>query len=116
MSGSTLGGGYGGGIGGLLGGTADGTLGGAWESVLCCYMGSCKVVWVYLVGSVGFGFVSVSAKMSANFQMASMVWAPKRENFAAGAEFARASAKRLAASVAAPAEDMAGMGPLCGKN
>ena len=116
VGGSNLGGGYGGGLGGLLGGTAGGTLGGAWGSVLCCRMGSCTVVRVCLVGWGGLGGALVAENMSASCRMSSMVWAPKRANGAAGAGFARASARRLAASMAASAEDMAGMVPLCGKN
>ena len=45
-----------------------------------------------------------------------MVWAPKRAKGAAGAGFARTSARRLAASVAAPRKDIAGMTPLLKKN
>ena len=56
------------------------------------------------------------AKMLAIFQIASMVWASKWTKGAAGVGFARASDRRMAASVAALAEDMAGMAPLCGKN
>ena len=100
--------GMGGGIGGRLGGTAGGTLGGAWGLVLCYRLGSCTVVRVCLVGGVGFtGGAPV---------VASMVWAPKRANGAAGAGFARGSDRCLDASVAASAEDMADMAPLCGKN
>ena len=58
----------------------------------------------------------VAANMLASFRMESIVGAPKREKGAAGAGFARASARRLAASVAASAEDMAGMAPLWGGN
>ena len=65
------------------------------------------------MGGVGFGGCApVVAKLSASCRMASMVWAPKQENSAAGAGFARASARCLDASVAASAEDMAGMAPL----
>ena len=46
--------------------------------------------------------------------MASMVWAPKRAKGAAGAGFARASTRRLTASMAASDEDIAGM-VLCGE-
>ena len=68
------------------------------------------------MGGVEFrGGVPVVANMSASFRMASMVWAPKRAKGTAIAGFARASARRLAASLAASAEDMAGMAPLCGK-
>ena len=114
--GSILSSGSGVGLGGLLGGTAGGTLGGAWGSILYCRLGSCTVVQVCLVGWVGFGGAPVVARMSARCQMESMVWVPKRAKCAAGAGFARASARRLAASMAASAEDMAGMAPLCGKN
>ena len=100
-----------GGLGGLLEGTVGGTLGSAWGSVLCCRLGSCTVVRVCLVGWVGFGGAPVAANMLASFRMASMVWAPKRAKGAAGAGFARASAMRLAASVAVSVEDMAGMAP-----
>ena len=62
------------------------------------------------------GGTPVVANMSASFRMASMVWAPKRAKGAAGAGFARASARRLVASVDVSAEDMAGMAPFCGKN
>ena len=62
------------------------------------------------------GGAPVAAKMLASCQMASMVWVPKRANGAAGAGFARASARRLTVSVAASVEDMADMAPLCGKN
>ena len=116
VGGSTLGGGSGGGLVGLLGGTVGGTLGGAGGLVMCCRLGSCTVVRVCLVCWVGFGGVPVAANMLASFRMASMVWAPKRAKGAAGAGFARASDRRLTASVAALAEDMAGMAPLCGKN
>ena len=97
VGGSTLGGGSGGGLGELLIGTAGGTLGGAGGLVLCCRLGSCKAVRVCLVGWVEFGGAPVSAKMLASCRMSSMVWAPKRANGAAGAGFARASARRLAA-------------------
>ena len=50
--------------------------------------------------------------MSANFRIASLVWAPKRSKGAAGAGLKRESARRLAASVAASTEDIAGMGLL----
>ena len=94
-----------------------GTLGGAWEYVLCCRLSSCTVALVRLGGGVGFsGCAPVAAKMSASCRMASMVWAPKRAKCAAGAGFARVSARRLAESVSALAEDIAGMAPLCGKN
>ena len=104
-----------GGLGGMLGGTEGGTLGGAWGSLLCCRPGSCTVVCVSLVVWVGFGGAPVAAEMSASFRMVSMVWAPKRAKGAAGAGFARASDRRLSVSMAASAEDMAGMAPLCGK-
>ena len=115
VGGSTIGGGSGGGLGGMLGGTADGTLGGAWGSVLCCRLGIFTVVRVCLVIWGGLGGAPVEAKMSASYRMASMVWAPKQTKGAAGSGFARASNRRLAASVAASVEDMTGMAPLCGK-
>ena len=62
------------------------------------------------------GGASVVENMLASCRMASMVWAPKLAKGADGAGFARASDMRLAAPVAASAEDMAGMEPLCGKN
>ena len=66
-----------------------------------------------LGGGVGFGGCApVVAKMSASCRMASMVWATKQANDAAGAGFARASARCLAAYVADSAEGMAGMAPL----
>ena len=112
---STLCGGSGGGIGGLLGGIEGGTLGGAWGSVMCCRLGSCKVVRMCLVGWVGFFGAPVVANMSASCWMVSMVWAPKRVKGAAGAGFTRASARRLSESVAASEEDMVEMAQLCGK-
>ena len=93
-----------------------GTLGGDWGSILCCRLGSCKVVRVCLVGWVGFGGAPVAANMPASFRMASKVWASKRAKGAAGPGFVRASARHLAASVAASAEDMDGMAPFCGEN
>ena len=45
-----------------------------------------------------------------------MVWALKWAKGAAGAGFARSSARRLVASVDALAEDMDSMAPLWGKN
>ena len=98
VGGSTLGGGSGGGIVGLLGGTAGGTLGGAWGLVLWCRLGSCTVLHVRLVGWGGLGGAPVAEKMPASCRMASMVWAPNWAKGAAGAEFARASARRQAAS------------------
>ena len=112
---STLGGGSGGGLGGMLGGAARCTLGGAWGLVLCGLLGSCTVVRVCLVGWVGFGGAPVAEKMSASCRMASMVWAPKQVKGSASAGFARASDRHLTASVAALAEDMSVMAPLCGK-
>ena len=84
--------------------------------ILCCRLGRFIVVRVCLVGWGGLSGALVAAKMSASCRMASMVWATKRAKGEAGAGFARASARRLAASVATPADDMAGMVPLCGKN
>ena len=48
--------------------------------------------------------------------MADMIWVPKQAKGAAGAGFARALDRRLAASVVPSAEDIAGMALLCGKN
>ena len=77
--------------------------------------GSCIVAWVRLGDGVGVGVsVPVAAKMSASCQMASMVW-PKWEKYAAGSGFAMASARRLAAFVAASAEDIVRMAPLRGE-
>ena len=111
MGGSTLGDGSGGRRGGLLGVTVGGNHGGAWGSVLCCCLGSCTVLRVCLVGWGGLGGAPVAANMSVSCRMASMVWALKWEKGAAGAGFARASARRLAVSVAALAEEMDGMAP-----
>ena len=84
-----------------------GTLGGAWGSVLHCSMGSCIAAQVRLVGGVVVGVgAPVSDYMLASCCIAYMVWLPKRVKGAANAGFARASARRLATSVAAPAEDM----------
>ena len=67
------------------------------------------------MGGIGFGGCApVVAKMSASFQMTSMVWAQKRAKGAAGAGFSRASARRLAASMTALADEMSGMAPLWG--
>ena len=56
-----------------------------------------------LGGGVGVGVGEpVAAKMSASCWMASMVWAPKRAKGADGADFSRASARRLAASLDEP--------------
>ena len=107
----------GGGDGGDLGvknvGTVGGTLGGAWGSVLRYRMGICISARVrFVVGVVvGVGAPGV-ANVSASCWMASMVWAPKRAKGAAGAGFSRASARHLAALVAASTEEMAGMAPL----
>ena len=68
------------------------------------------------MGWLDFGGAPVIAKMSASCGMASIIWAPKRAKGAVGAGFARAEARCLAASVAASAEDMAGIAPLCGEN
>ena len=94
-----------------------GTLGGAWGSVLCCSLDSCTVARVRLGCGVGFGgCATVAAKILASFRMSYMVWAPKQEKGAAVAGFSRASDRRLDASVAASAEDIAGMAPLWGEN
>ena len=115
--GSTLGGGSGGGLGGRNGGTVGGIIGGAWGSVLRCSMVSFVAARVRLVGRVVVGVgVPFAAKFSASCRMSSMVWAPKRAKGLAGAGFARALARRLALSVAALAEDIAGMAPLLGGN
>ena len=115
--GSTLGDGAGGGLGGRHGGSVGGTLGGAWVSVLRCSMGRCVAARVRLVGEVVVGVCApVAENMSASCWIASMVWAPKRAKGADGAGFARDSDRRLAMSVAASAEDMAGMAPLWGEN
>ena len=93
-----------------------GTLGVAWRSVLCCSLCSCTFARVRLGGGVEFGGCApVAANISASCQMASMVWLPNREKGAAGAGFARASARRLAESVAGLVEEMAVMAPLWGK-
>ena len=90
-----------------------GTLGGAWISLLRYSRGSCIVSQVRLGGGVGFGVgVPVAAKILASCWMASMVWVQKRSKGAAGAGFSRASDRRLDASVATSAEDIAGMVPL----
>ena len=82
----------------------------AWGSVLRCSMVSFVAARVRLVGRVVVGVgVPFAAKFSASCRMSSMVWAPRRAKFAAGAGFVRASARRLAASVAAPAEYMTAM-------
>ena len=84
---------------------------------MCCSLGSFTVARVRLGGGVGFGGCApVAAKMSDSFRMASMVWATKRAMGAAVTGFARASDRRLDASVAALEEDMDGMAPLWGKN
>ena len=111
--GSTLDGGVGGGLGGWHGGNVGGTLRGAWGSVLRCSMGSSIVARVRLVGGGVDGVgAPVAAKMLASCRITFMVWAPKRAKGAAGAGFARASARHLAASMAASAEDISGMAPL----
>ena len=116
VGGSTLGGGTGGGLGGKRGGNAGGTLGGVWGSAFPYSVGSGVFARVCLGGGVEVGVgAPVDAKMLANFQMASMVWAPKQEKGKAGAGLERASERRLDASVAALAEDIAGMAPLWGK-
>ena len=80
---------------------------------MCCSLGSCTVARVRLGGGVGCGGCApVAAKMLDSFRMAPMVWAQNRAKGAAGAGFARASARHMAASVAASADDMAGMVPL----
>ena len=84
---------------------------------MCCSLDSCTVARVRLGGGVGFGgCVPVAENMSASCRMASMVWAPKQENSAAGAGFARASSRCLDVSVAALAKETAGMAPLWGKS
>ena len=76
-------------------------------------MGSGVVAWVRLGDGVG---ALVAAKMLDKYWMASMVWAPKRIKGADGTGLARASTRRLAASVAALVEDIAGMAPLWGNS
>ena len=113
---STLGGGDGCGLGRRHGCTVGVTLGGAWYYVLLCSLGSCISARVRLVGGVVVGVgAPVAAKIPASFQMASMVWASKRLKGAAGADFERASARRLAASVTELAEGIAGIVPLWGE-
>ena len=115
--GSTLGGGAGVGLGGWHVCTVGGTLGGAWGSVLRCSIVSCIVSRVCFGGGVEVGVgAPVSEKKSASCRMASMVWVQKQEKGATSAGFARASARRLDVSVAASAEDIAGMAPLWGGN
>ena len=111
--GSTLGGGDGVGLGGQHGGTVGGTLGGALGSVLGCSVGSCIVARVRLVGGVVVGVDAlVAAKIPASCWMASVVWAPKQDKGAVSTGFARDSARCMAASMSASAEDIAGMAPL----
>ena len=107
---------WGGGLGGNPGGTVGGTLGGVWWSSLPCSVGNGVVLRVRLGGGVGVGVgAPVAAKMSANCQMESIVWVPKQAKGEAGAGLARVLERRLAESVAASAEDIAGMAPLWGK-
>ena len=92
-----------------------GTLVGDWVSFSRCSRGGCIVAQVILGCGVGFGVgAPVPAKMSGSCRMESMVWAPKGAKGAAGAGFARVSARRLAAYVAVLAENIAGMTPLLG--
>ena len=92
-----------------------GTLRGAWGSVLRNSMISCIVARVRLGGWFrGLCWCAGCSKMSASCWMASMAWASKRSKGAVGAGFARASDMRLAVSVSASAEDIAGMAPLWG--
>ena len=80
-------------------------------------VGSGAVARVRLGSGVGVGVgVPVSAKISANCHMASMVWAPKLDKGAAGTGLARALERRLALSMAALEEEIVGMAPLWGKN
>ena len=60
--------------------------------------------------------VPVAVKFSANCRIAFMVWALKRAKGTAGVELVRASERRLAASVDALVEHVAGMAPLWGEN
>ena len=102
LGGSTLSVGDGGGLGGRHGVTVGGTLGGAWGYMLHCRMGSCIYARVHLVGWIVVGVgAPVAAKMLASCQMAYMVWALNQSKGAAGAGFARVSARRLDAYVAA---------------
>ena len=90
-----------------------GILGGAWGSASLCRRGSCIVERVRLGGGLGGGVGAPAAtKISASCQMVSMVWAPKRAKGASIAVLERETARRLAASVSASAEDIAGMVPL----
>ena len=76
----------------------------------------CIVARVILGGGVGVGVgAPVAAKMSASCLMESMVWVPKRAKGAASVGYARASSRRLDASVDFSAEDTAGMAPVWGK-
>ena len=73
----------------------------------------CIVARVILGGGVGVGVgAPVAAKMSASCLIASMVWATKRVKGAAGVGFVRASDRRMAASVDASVEYIAGMAML----
>ena len=111
--GSSLGGGAGGGLDGQHGGIVGGPLGGAWGFVLYYIMGSCVAARVHLVGGVVVGVDAlVAAKIPASCWMASVVWAPKQDKGAVSTGFARDSARCMAASMSASAEDIAGMAPL----
>ena len=84
--------------------------------MLRCSMGSFIFAWVRLGGGVEVGVgAPVAAKMSASCWMAYMVWATKRVKGAASVRFARASARRLATSMATLTEEISGMATLWGK-
>ena len=126
VGGSTLGGGSGSGLGGKrgvstlggkLGGTADVTLRGAWGSALPCSVGNGVATQVRLGGGVEVGLgVPVAEKLPTNCWVVLMVWAPKRAKDAASSGLVRASARQLAAPVAASEEDIAVMVLLWGEN
>ena len=112
MGGSTLGGGDGGGLGGRHGGSVGVTLRGNWGSLFRYSIGICVAAWVRFVGEVVVGVdAPVSANMSVSCRMASMFWAPNWVKSAAGAGFARSSARVLSVSMAVLAENMTGMAP-----
>ena len=80
-------------------------------------MGNRVAVQVRLGDGVGVGVVvPFTAKMSANYQIASMFWYPKRVKGASGAGSERVLERHLAASVAASAEVILVMVPLWKKS
>ena len=113
--GSTLFDGSGGGLGIKRGGTVGGTPGGAWGSAFPGSVGN-GVSTQVLLGRRVWGWCGCAGcyKISDNYQIASMVWAPKRAKGAAGVGLARAPTRRLDMSVAASAEDISGMALLWG--